>query len=220
MSEPPAPSAPVAPAFPGEQLMPAPIDFYFDFSSPYGYLASHKIDALAAKHGREALWRPYLLGAAMKLTGQQPLPSIPLKGDYARRDFLRSARFHGVPYRHPTRFPIASVAPTRAFYWLNAKEPRRAKALAQALYAAYFLEDIDTSQAENTIAVAAKLGLPADEVRAGINDQAVKDLTKAEVDKAIALGAFGSPYIVVDGEPFWGVDRFDQIDRWLSSGEF
>jgi len=156
----------------------------------------------------------------MKVTGQQPLPSIPLKGDYAKRDFLRSARFHGVPYRHPTNFPIASVAPTRAFYWLNAKDPRRAKELARALYAAYFLEDIDTSQAENTIAVAAKLGLPADEVRAGINDQTVKDLTKVEVDKAIALGAFGSPYVVVDGEPFWGVDRFDQIDRWLSSGEF
>ena len=200
--------------------MPASIDFYFDFSSPYGYIASHKIDALAATHGREAVWRPYLLGAVMKVTGQQPLPSIPLKGDYAKRDFPRSARFHGVPYRHPTNFPIASVAPTRAFYWLNAKDPKRAKELARALYAAYFLEDVDTSSAENTIAVAAKIGLPAEEVRAGINDQAVKDRTKAEVDKAIALGAFGSPYIVVDGEPFWGVDRFDQIDRWLSSGEF
>ncbi len=200
--------------------MSASIDFYFDFSSPYGYLASHKIDALAAKHGREARWRPYLLGAVMKMTGQQPLPSIPLKGDYAKRDFLRSARFHGVPYRHPTNFPIASVAPTRAFYWLNAKDPRRARELARALYAAYFLEDIDVSNAESTIAVAAKIGLAADEVRAGINDQAVKDLTKREVDGAIAIGAFGSPYIVVDGEPFWGVDRFDQIDRWLATGGF
>ncbi len=200
--------------------MSAPIEFYFDFSSPYGYLASHKIDALATKHGREAAWRPYLLGAVMKVTGQQPLPSIPLKGDYAKRDFLRSARFHGVPYRHPTNFPIASVAPTRAFYWLNAKDPKQAKALARALYAAYFLEDVDTSSAENTVAVAAKLGLPADAVRAGINDQAVKDLTKREVDKAIALGAFGSPYVVIDGEPFWGVDRFDQMDRWLATGGF
>jgi 2-hydroxychromene-2-carboxylate isomerase len=198
----------------------APIDFYFDFSSPYGYIASHKIDALAAKHGREALWRPYLLGVALKATGQQPLPSIPLKGDYAMRDFLRSARFHGVPYRHPSKFPIASVSPTRAFYWLNAQDPRRAKDLARALYAAYFLEDIDISEADNTIAVAAKSGLAADAVRVGINDQATKDLTKAAVDKALAIGAFGSPYIVVDGEPFWGVDRFDQIDKWLATGGF
>ena len=200
--------------------MPASLDFYFDFSSPYGYLASHKVDALAAKHGREVAWRPYLLGAVMKVTGQQPLPAIPLKGDYAKRDFLRSARFHGVPYRHPTSFPIASVAPTRAFYWLNARDPKRARELARALYAAYFLEDIDTSNADNVIAVAARLGLAADDVRAGINDQAVKELTKGEVDKAIALGAFGSPYIVIDGEPFWGVDRFDQIDRWLATGGF
>jgi len=75
--------------------------------------------------------------------------------------------------------------------------------------------DIDISNADNLIAVAAKTGLAADEVRAGINDQAVKDLTKAAVDKALAVGAFGSPYIVVDGEPFWGVDRFDQIEKWL-----
>jgi 2-hydroxychromene-2-carboxylate isomerase len=200
--------------------MAAPIDFYFDFSSPYGYLASHKIDGLAAKYGREVAWRPYLLGVALKVTGQQPLPSIPLKGDYAARDFLRSARFHGVPYRHPSTFPIASIAPTRAFYWLAAQDPKRAKELARALYAAYFLEDVDISNVENTIAVAAKTGLAADTVRAGINDQATKDLTKAAVDKALSIGAFGSPYIVVDGEPFWGVDRFDQIEKWLATGGF
>ena len=55
--------------------MAAAIDFYFDFSSPYGYFASTKIDALAAKYGREAVWRPFLLGAAMKITGGAPLPS-------------------------------------------------------------------------------------------------------------------------------------------------
>ncbi len=200
--------------------MPAPIDFYFDFSSPYGYIASHKIDALGAKYGREVAWRPFLLGVAFKATGQQPLPSVPLKGDYATHDFSRSARFHGVPYRHPSKFPIASVAPTRAFYWLNAKDPQRAKDLARALYAAYFLEDLDISNADIAIAIAAKCGLGADEVRAGINDQAIKDATKTEVEKALAIGAFGSPYIVIDGEAFWGADRLDQIDRWLATGGF
>jgi 2-hydroxychromene-2-carboxylate isomerase len=132
----------------------------------------------------------------------------------------RSARYHGVPYREPTIFPIASVAPTRAYYWLNARDPKRAKALAQALYAAYFTEDIDISNAENTVTVAAKLGLSADEVRVGISNQATKDLTRTEVDKAIAIGAFGSPYIVVDSEPFWGCDRLDQLERWLATGGF
>lgn len=194
------------------------IDFYFDFSSPYGYIASQKIDALAARHGRTATWRPILLGAVMKITGGAPLPGIPLKGDYARHDFARSAKFHGVDYRLPTAFPIASQAPARAFYWLNQQDPVRAKVLAGALYHAYFVDDINISNPEDTIAVSAKSGLDAEKVRAALNDPAIKDAVKNEVDAAIGLGVFGSPYIIVDGEPFWGADRLDQIDKWLETG--
>jgi 2-hydroxychromene-2-carboxylate isomerase len=194
------------------------IDFYFDFSSPYGYFAACKIDALAAKHAREATWRPYLLGAAFKTTGGQPLTEIPVKGEYAKRDMVRTAKYLGVEYRMPSVFPIGTVAPARAFYWLEAKDPQRAKDLARALYRAYFFEDVNIGGAEETIKVAAKLGLDAGQVRAGINEQAVKDRLRAEVDKAIALGAFGSPYIVVDGEPFWGSDRLEQVDQWLATG--
>ena len=68
--------------------MADPIDFYFDFSSPYGYFAAEKIDALAAQHGRGVNWRPILLGAVFKVNGQQPLANIPLKGDYAAHDAL------------------------------------------------------------------------------------------------------------------------------------
>jgi 2-hydroxychromene-2-carboxylate isomerase len=194
------------------------IDFYFDFSSPYGYIASCKIDALAAKHAREAIWRPYLLGAAFKATGGQPLMNIPIKGEYSKRDMVRTAKYLGVEYRMPSVFPISTVSAARAFYWLEAKDPQRAKDLAKALYRAYFVEDVDISGAEETIKVAAKLGLDAAQARAGINDQAVKDRLRAEVDKAIGVGAFGSPYIVVDGEPFWGSDRLEQVDKWLASG--
>ena len=169
----------------------------------------------------KSTWRPFLLGVAFKATGAAAAALDPAEGRLRERTtFLRSARFHGVPYRHPTKFPIASVAPTRAFYWLNAKDSQRAKDLARALYAAYFLEDLDISNADIAIAIAAKCGLGADEVRPGINDQAVKDATKTEVEKALAIGAFGSPYIVIDGEAFWGADRLDQIDRWLATGGF
>ena len=67
--------------------MTPPIDFYFDFSSPYGYLASQKIEALATKHGRGVDWHPILLGVVFRHTGTSPLTEVPLKGDYARRDF-------------------------------------------------------------------------------------------------------------------------------------
>ena len=187
--------------------MKAPIDFYFDFSSPYGYLAGEKIDALAAKHGRSVNWRPMLLGAAFKLTGGQPLPSIPIKGEYAKRDFLRSARFHGVPMKIPSVFPISGLAACRAFYSSNEKDR---VALAKALLRAYFVDDVNIGEAENVLKVAASLGHKPD-----LADPALKEKTKAEVDAALKAGVFGSPYFVVDGEPFWGIDRFDQMERWL-----
>jgi 2-hydroxychromene-2-carboxylate isomerase len=195
-----------------------PIDFYFDFSSPYGYFASQQIDALGSKHGREVKWRPFLLGVAFKTTGGAPLPSIPMKGAYHLRDMLRTAKYLGVTYRHPSVFPISSVSACRAFYWLDATDPKGAKGLARALYRAYFVDNVDISSADNVVSAGAKFGLNADELRAGIGDPATKDRTKAEVDKAIAVGAFGSPYIVIDGEPFWGSDRLEQIEKWLATG--
>jgi len=114
--------------------MADPIDFYFDFSSPYGYLASTRIDDLAARHGRSVTWRPILLGAVFKITGQQPLPTIPLKGSYAAHDLARSARLLKVPFKLPTKFPIGATAPSRAFYWVSDKDPTLARKLAQALY--------------------------------------------------------------------------------------
>jgi len=196
------------------------IEFYFDFTSPYGFLASRKIEALAAKHGRAVQWRPMLLGAVFKATGSPPPVSVPVKGDYLRRDFERSARFHGVPYRTPDPFPVATVAACRAYYWLADKDPDKAVALAKALYKAYFEQGTNISDAENVVKIGASIGCNAEELRAALNDQAVKDKTRAEVDAAVAKGVCGSPFIVIDGEAFWGVDRFDQIERWLAQGPF
>jgi 2-hydroxychromene-2-carboxylate isomerase len=149
-----------------------------------------------------------LLGAAFKLTGSQPLPSIPIKGDYAKRDFLRSARFHGLPMKMPSVFPISGLAGCRAFYSL--RDDKHRVALALALLRALFVDDVNIGEPENVLKVAASLGLEVE-----LSDPAVKEKTKSEVDAAIAKGVFGSPYFVVDGEPFWGIDRFDQLERWL-----
>jgi 2-hydroxychromene-2-carboxylate isomerase len=200
--------------------MPAAIDFYFDFSSPYGFLASQKIDALAEKYGRSVDWHPVLLGVIFKETAMAPLTMIPLKGEYSKRDFARSARFHGVDFRMPSKFPIASQAAARLVLWLKARDPVLAVRVAKALYGAYFLGDIDISDPEAAVAVAASLGVDANEARKAIGEPAIKEQLKREVEQAMARGVFGSPYIVVDGEPFWGVDRFDQIERWLATGGF
>jgi len=199
--------------------MSAPIEFYFDFSSPYGYLGSEKIDALAAKHGRAVDWRPVLLGVVFRQTGAVPLTEVPIKGDYSRRDFPRSAKFHGVEgFRMPTKFPIPTQAPARIVLWTKAHAPARTAAVVHALYRAFFHEDVDISRPDLAAKAAAKAGVDEAAVRAAIDDPAVKDALKSENERAMAAGVFGSPFTIVDGEPFWGVDRFDQVDRWLATG--
>ena len=201
--------------------MRAPVDFYFDFSSPYGYLASQKIDALAAKYGRTADWRPMLLGVAFKHIGTAPLVAIPLKGDYSKRDMERSARFHGIAdFRIPSKFPIPTQVAARIVLWQKAIDPARVTRVAKALFRAYWVDDVDISVPENAVAVAAKEGVDGDRARAAIEDPAIKDALKREVDGALARGVFGSPFIFVDGEPFWGLDRFDQVEEWLATGGF
>jgi 2-hydroxychromene-2-carboxylate isomerase len=198
--------------------MADPIDFYFDFSSPYGYFASTRIEQIAARHGRRVAWRPILLGAVFKVTGGRPLPSIPLKGDYTRRDLERTARLLGVAFRMPSRFPVAGTAACRAFYWVGDTDGALAKKLAQALLHAYFAEDRDISNPEVVTAVAARLGIGREALAQALEQPAVKERLRNEVQAAIARGVFGSPYIVVDGEPFWGADRLDQVEQWLASG--
>jgi 2-hydroxychromene-2-carboxylate isomerase len=103
--------------------MSDPITFYFDFfTSPYSYLASERIDELAAKYGRKVQWRPVMLGAAFKASGMPLLVTIPFKGEYSKRDFDRSARFMGIPYRFPPKFPVSSLSAARAYYWLHGQD--------------------------------------------------------------------------------------------------
>ena len=201
--------------------MSAPIDFYFDFSSPYGFLAAHEIDALAARHGRTVDWHPMLLGVAFKQTGGMPLTSIPVKGEYSKRDFERSARFHGIEgFRMPDKFPIPSQAPGRLITWLKRDRPAAAIPVAKALYRAYFVAGRDISDPDVAADVAAEAGESREAARAAMDDPAIKDAFRRAVDAALARGVFGSPFVFVDGEPFWGFDRFDQIDRWLATGGF
>ena len=198
--------------------MPAPIDFYFDFSSPYGYLASTRIDTIAGKHGRGVNWHPILLGAVFKVTGGVPLAAIPLKGPYSERDMARTARLMGVPFHLPSRFPIPTQAAARVTLWVQSTDPQGAKTLANALYRAYFAEDRDISSPETTADIARDTGIDRDALLAALGDAALKDRLRREVDQAVARGVFGSPYVVVDGEPFWGADRLDQVERWLATG--
>jgi 2-hydroxychromene-2-carboxylate isomerase len=198
--------------------MSAPLDFWFDFASPYGYLASTRIDDIAARHGRTVRWRPILLGAVFKVSGMKPVMDQPLRGEYLIHDVPRFARLLGVPLTMPAKVPLNGLAACRAFWWLEPSDPSKAHALAKAIYHAHWGEGRDVAAAEQVAEVAAPLGIPAADLLAGVQEPLVKDRLRAETDEAIRRGVFGAPFIQIDGESFWGADRLDQIDQWLARG--
>ncbi|MBI5861845.1 MAG: 2-hydroxychromene-2-carboxylate isomerase [Rhodocyclales bacterium] len=200
--------------------MPAAIEFWFDFTSPYSYLAAEKIDALAATYQRRVDWHPILLGVAFQTTKALPIVQVPLKGEYSLRDMDRSARFLGVPFKFPSRFPLPTHAAARAFYWLKDNAPATAKPFALAIFHAFFVADSDISDPDVVLGIAAEQGIDRIALAQAIATPEAKERLKQETATAIGKGLFGAPYIIVDGEPFWGVDRLPQIETWLATGGF
>lgn len=201
--------------------MNAPIDFWFDFSSPYSYIANEWVDAVAARHGRTVRRHAVLLGATFQAAELKPPVAYPIKRDYVLRDFARSARFEGLPYAQPAVFPIATQNAARLFWWLA--ETRGAAAAAdwaRTGLRAYFTQGVRLDDAQALAALAAAHDIAAGQAEAVWGAPQWKARLKQANDEAIAGGVFGAPFFRVDGEPFWGNDRRPQIERWLASGPF
>ncbi len=196
----------------------APVEFWFDFSSPYAFFAAREIDAVAARHGRSVTWRPFLLGVAFRTTRMAPLTEQPMRGDYGRRDWDRLGRLKGIPFRFPTTFPVSGVAATRMFYAIERTDPAAARRFALAAFDALFLHDRDIGAPALAAEAGAAAGLDPEALVAAAADPEVKELTRVRVDEAMARGIFGAPFFVADGEPFWGWDRLPMLDEWLARG--
>ena len=201
--------------------MKPPIDFYFDFSSPYGYIANEWIDALAARHGRTVRRHAVLLGVLFQAAEVKTPMAHPLKREYTLRDFARSARFERVPYVQPQPFPIATQNAARVFWWLRDTQGEEAAAhWARCAYRAYFTRGVPLDDPQALKSLAPEIGLPAEALAAVWSDPVWKDRLRRANEAAGALGIYGAPFFFVDGEPFWGNDRKAQIERWLSDGPF
>lgn len=201
----------------------APLDFYFDFISGYGYFASLRIEAIAARHGRSVNWHSMLLGVSvMKVMGLKPLLETPLKGEYVLNDAARYMRRHGLVLARRVSDPMMDPRPAaRAFYWIRRHHPGQEAAFACGVYDRYWRLGKDLSDPAEIAAVAASnpsLGLDP----AALGDGQASDESRSDLREAVAAsierGVFGSPFIFVDGEPFWGSDRLELIDDWLARG--
>ena len=198
----------------------APLHFYFDFMSPFGYFASLRVEDIARRHGRTVEWHAMLLGVSvMKVMGLKPLLDTPLKGDYIRRDAQRYIRRHGMVLKRKLDDPVMDPrAAGRAFHYVKHHHPALAAPLAHALYDAYWAEGTDLSTADAVAAVPLPAGLDADWLRAGTASDEAGTLLRSAVDASLKAGIFGSPTVVVDGEPFWGVEKLGLVEEWLDCG--
>jgi len=189
------------------------IEFFYDFASPYSYLASTRMEGLEKRTGVPVIWRPFALGHVFKETGNAMTASIPAKAKYMIADLKRWAEFYQAPFQWPSLFPLRSVPALRAA--LAAEELGQLLQLSAALFQAYWTEGQDLSQTTVLQKIADSLGLPGAKIAARIEDQEIKDKLRANTEEAVRRGAFGAPTFFVGEEMFWGNDRIEMVERFL-----
>lgn len=195
------------------------IDFYFEISSPYSYMAATQIEEVAARAGAEVSWRPVVLGAVFKETGNDMPAKVAAKGRYMLGDLKRWARRYGVEFSWPSRFPMNTITAHRAILAAEARhDAQTARALTLAIYRAYWGEDRDVSSPEVLGEIIAAQGLDAEAILAATQDPEIKARLREYTDEAVARGVFGAPSFVIGDELFWGNDRLDFVEEVARGG--
>jgi 2-hydroxychromene-2-carboxylate isomerase len=193
------------------------IEFFFDCSSPWTYLAFHNIQPLAKEFGVEITWRPILVGGIFNTVNPSVYASretpVPLKARYMKKDLADWARSAGLAIKMPPLvFPVNSVKAMRGCLFLG----KEMVPFARAVFEIYWGEDKDISKDDVLTEVCRRVGVDPAKVFAGIGEQAVKDQLKANTDEVMARGGFGSPTIFIDKtDMYFGNDRLQLIREAL-----
>ena len=187
------------------------LEFFFDLSSPYSYLAATQMKPLADKTAAEIVWRPMVLGAVFKSTGNEMPARIPNKARWMGNDLQRWADHYGVPFRFSSHFPANTIKAMR----LVLVDDARAADVALAGFSAMWAEDRDLTAEAELRRVAELGGLDPAAALAAIESPAVKERLRANTEEAVARGAFGAPTMIVGDQLFWGNDRLHFVEAAL-----
>jgi 2-hydroxychromene-2-carboxylate isomerase len=191
------------------------LEFFFDYSSPYSYLACQQVEAVAQRTGAELRWRPFLLGAVFKATGNVPPISTANKASWLLRDVQEWTSYLGLPpFRMPENFPINSLKANRL--GLVAAEQGRIVPFSHAAFRAAFAEGKDLSDPQVLAGLARLAELDPEQALAKSETQEIKDALRRNTDEALSRGAFGAPTFFVGDELFFGNDRLMFVERALS----
>lgn len=189
------------------------LEFWFDFSCPYAYLASTRVEALAGRVGAALDVRPMLLGGVFKARGvPQNLAGTlnPAKARHNLDDMRRGAQRADVELKMPAGHPMRTVEALRCV--LAAGIPMK---LIHRIYRAYWVENVEVSDRQVLARLLTEVGLDADEVLARAESSEIKEALRRRTDEAVARGIFGVPTFFVEGELFWGQDRMDMVEEAL-----
>jgi 2-hydroxychromene-2-carboxylate isomerase len=189
-------------------------EFWFDYSCPYAYLASTQIAPLAARTGARPVYEPMLLGGVFRAVGtsQRLFAELsPAKAQHNALDMQRWADLFGVTLTMPAAHPFRTVEALRATL-LTDVDPR----VVDGFYRAYWVDGRSPSDETTMRDVLGAAGHDAITILGRLDS--MKDELRRRTDAAIALGIFGAPAFVVDGEMYWGQDRLEFVERALQKG--
>lgn len=199
--------------------MPHRLEFFFDCSSPWTYLAFTRIHDVVKRTGAIIEWKPILVGGVFNAVNQDVYERRanpdPRKGKYYVKDLADWARFSGIKVGRPPVFPVNSVKAMRGA--LIALDDGKLVAYATAVFEAYWGDLLDISQPDVLGPIAARFGYEPKAFLARVEEPALKARLRANTDELIARGGFGSPTMFVDGDDmYFGNDRLPLVEAALA----
>ena len=191
------------------------ITFYYDYGSPWAYLAYKRLPGIAASAGAEIDYRPVLVGGMFKTLGNQPPVDVPAKAAWFWADIERFVARYGVPFVRNAHFAGFRSLPLMRGAMVAAGEGRVA-AYSDAIYDAFWGRGLDLGDPAVVTMVLNDAGFDARAIFAGAEGDAAKTALREQTDTAIARGAFGVPTFFVGDTMFFGQDRLDFVAEALA----
>ncbi len=189
----------------------ATLEFFYDFASPYSYLASTQVEKVAQRAGGQVRFRPFFLAGVFKATGNRSPAEVFAKAQYLLKDLDRWARRYGIPFRFPSVFPVPSLLALRTA--LVVEKQGKLVPFTHAVYRAVFAEDVDIGNPETLATLAASVGVDGAAAVAAAPGE--KESLARQTQEAIDRGSFGAPTLFVGDELFVGNDRLDFAEEAL-----
>ena len=189
------------------------LEFYFDYGSPYSYLADTQVEAIVRRAGATLQRKPMLLGGVFKATGNASPMTVALKSKWSAFDMPMWARHYGVPFQRNPFFPVNTLALMRGA--AAAQIDGLFERYHPAIYKAMWVDGRNLNDINEIAAVLVAAGLDATKFGKRIHDQDVQDRLKATTDEAVARGVFGAPTCFVDNMMFFGNDRLPFVELAL-----